>query len=172
MMDEDLVCSDFCEENGFAASAELLRALAGGGGKAYVVMERGAEYDDCIMEPKREGQPRTIFLDRAEAERAASERDARWHRENNILWHCYNIEEITGLPRPELGARISAILGIDLDPEASYWGADSLLTASASDRQAREFAALFTLKFHYVLETEFGPSDTAAGACAGEMGGS
>ncbi|HEU5118130.1 MAG TPA: hypothetical protein VFT74_16030, partial [Isosphaeraceae bacterium] len=84
-MSEALICSDFCEEQGFARPAELLRALCGGGRTVYVVMERGAEFNDDIIAPYIGGDPKWFFLDRDEAESVAAERNARWHRENNIL---------------------------------------------------------------------------------------
>ena len=57
IVDENLACSDLCEENGFTRQAELLRAISGNGGKAYVVIERGSEYNDEIYSPSTGGRP-------------------------------------------------------------------------------------------------------------------
>jgi hypothetical protein len=159
-MSEDLVCSDFCEERGFARPAELLRALGGGGRTLYVVMERGAEYNDEIMRPNHEGEPKWIFLDRAEAENAAAERNALWYRWNNILDYCYDLKDVTPYPAPELARRISEILGRTYDlangGEPTYDYSDQpLVEGPVTDEQMRKIADLFTLKFFDVVETCF-----------------
>ncbi len=176
-MSEDLVCSDFCEERGFARPAELLRALGGDRRTVYVVMERGAEYNDEIMSPNFAGDPRWIFLDRAEAERAAAERDARWHRENNILDYCYGLKDVTPYPAVELARRISDILGRAYDlsdgGEPTFAHAEGpLVEGPVTDEQMRKIAELFTLKFFYVVETTFSEPEPALpfgdGASPGE----
>ena len=165
-MSEDLVCSDFCEERGFARPAELLRALGGEPRTVYVVMERGAEYDDCLMSPKVGGDPKWVFLDRAEAEDAAAERGARWHREHNILGYCYDLKEVTPYPDYELARRISGILGRPYElPDRGhpkYHGYDGpLVEGPVTDEQMRKIAELFTLKFFYVVETSFSDPEPA-----------
>jgi hypothetical protein len=157
-MSEDLVCSDFCEERGFSRPAELLRALGGGGRTVYVVMERGAEYNDNIMSPNLGGDPKWAFLDRAEAENAAAEREARWHREHNILDYCYDLKEVTPYPDYELARRISGILGRPYDlpneGEPTFTPYDGpLVQGPVTGEQMRKIAELFTLKFFYVVET-------------------
>lgn len=165
-MSDHLVCSDFCEERGFARPAELLRALGGGGRTVYLVMERGAEYNDEIMSPNPGGDPRWIFLDRSEAENAAAERDARWHRENNILDYCYDLKEVTSHPPAELARRISQILGRPYDlpgeGEPTFTHSDErLVQGPVTDEQMRKIAELFTLKFFYVVETTFSEPEPA-----------
>lgn len=162
-MSEDLICSDFCEEKGFARSAELLRAV-GGGRTVYVVMERGAEYNDEIMAPYIGGDPRWAFLDRTEAEKAAADRNASWHRQNNILEFCYQLKDITPHPAAELARRISEILGRpfelpdedDFDPTG-----EPLVEGPVTDEQMRKISELFTLKFFYVVETTFSDPEPA-----------
>lgn len=165
-MSDDLVCSDFCEERGFARPAELLRAVGGGQRTVYVVMERGAEYNDEIMSPNLAGNPKWVFLDRAEAERAAAERDASWHRGNNILDYCYQLKDVSPYPVGELGRRISEILGrtyeLPDDGDPTYGYTDGpLVTGPVTDEQMRKIAELFTLKFFYVLETTFSEPEPA-----------
>ncbi len=162
-MSEDLVCSDFCEEKGFARSSEFLRAV-GGGRRVYVVMERGAEYNDEIMSPDVGGAPRWAFLDRAEAEEAAAGRDANWHRENNILDYCYQLKDITPHSAAELADRISEILGrtFELPDEDDFdTTGEPLVEGPVTDEQMRKIAELFTLKFFYVVETTFSEPEPA-----------
>ncbi len=163
-MDDHLVCSDLCEEHGFQRQAELLRAIADGGRTAYVVMERGAEYNDEITSPNEEGEPVTVFLDRAEAERAAAERDAAWHRSNNILDFCYTLREVTDLPTDTLERRISEILGrpyhLPNEGQPTYsWSEQPLVPEPVTDEQMLQIADLFKLKFFYVVETQFARPD-------------
>jgi hypothetical protein len=157
-MSEDLVCSDFCEEQGFARPAELLRALGGGRRTVYVVMERGAEYNDEIMSPNLGGDPKWVFLDRAEAENAAAERNASWHREHSILDYCYDLKEVTRHPVGDLARRISDILGRpfhlpDGDDPTYAHSERALVRGPVTDEQMRKIADLFKLKFFYVVET-------------------
>jgi hypothetical protein len=159
-MSEDLVCSDLCEERGFPRQAELLRAVGGGGRTVYVVMERGAEYNDEIMSPHSGGDPKWAFLDRAEAERAAAERNARWHRENNILDYCYQLQDVTPYPAGELERRISDILGrsytLPNEGHPTFARSDGqFVEGPVTGEQMRRIAELFTLKFFYVVETHF-----------------
>ncbi len=164
-MSEDLVCSDFCEEQGFARSAELLRAV-GGGRTVYVVMERGAEYNDEIMEPSLGGDPQWAFLDKAEAEEAAAGRNANWYRENNILDYCYKLKDVTPHSAAELARRISEILGRPYDlpdgGEPTFAHSNGpLVDGPVTEEQMRKIAELFTLKFFYVVETTFSDPEPA-----------
>jgi hypothetical protein len=166
---EDLACSDLCEENGFHRPAELLRSISGRGRKVYVVVERGAEYNDEIYSPREKGEPRTIFLEREAAERAAADRDADWHRYNNILDFCYQLKQVTDLSAAELSARIGTILDREYrlpnEGYPTYASAEGPLIPDPppTDEQMRAIAALFTLKFFYVEETEFAAADGAPG---------
>jgi hypothetical protein len=159
-MSDDLVCSDFCEERGFPRQAELLRAVAGQRQPVYLVIERGAEYNDEIMSPHAAGEPKSAFLDRAEAERAAAERNARWYRQNNILDYCYQLKDVTPYPAGELERRISDILGrsyaLPNDGNSTFaYSEEPLVPRPVTDEQMRRIAELFTLKFFYVVETHF-----------------
>ena len=159
-MDEDLVCSDFCEEQGYTRQAELLRALGGEGQTAYVVMERGAEYNDEIMSPDEAGEPGTAYLDREEAARAAAAKNAEWYRENNILDYCYSLRDVSEHSKEELERRIAEILGrpyqMPYEGEASFASMEEpLVDKPVTDEQMLRIADLFTLKFFYVAETRF-----------------
>jgi hypothetical protein len=159
-MSDDLVCSDLCEESGFPRQAGLLRAVAGERQAVYVVMERGAEYNDEIMDPNAEGEPKLAFVDREEAERVAADRNARWHRENNILDYCYRLDAVTPHAAPELARRISEILGrpyaLPNGGRPTFAGSEApLVPGPVTDQQMRGIAGLFSLKFFYVVETHF-----------------
>jgi hypothetical protein len=159
-MSDDLVCSDLCEEGGFPRQAELLRALAGERSTVYLVMERGAEYNDEIMNPQREGDPKSVFLDRHEAEQAALARNASWHRTNSILDYCYKLSDVTAHSEKELNRRISEILGRPYElpgeghPTLGYFE-ESLVSGPVTDEQMKKISELFTLKFFYVVESHF-----------------
>ncbi len=161
-MDDNLVCSDLCEENGFTRQAEILRAISGERRTAYVVVERGYEYNDEIYEPHEAGQPSLIFLDPEAADRHATEREVEWHRHNNILDFCYRLEDVTDYKAPELEAKISVILGrpyhLTNDGHPTYARAEGpLIDGEATDDQMRRIAELFKFKWHYVIETSFAP---------------
>jgi hypothetical protein len=167
-VDDFRVCSDLCEEGGFIEQARLLRSLADGGCKGYVVVERGYEYNDEIFAiEERGGEPREVFLDREKAERAAAERNIKMFREWNILAFCYGPGEISNYTPAELSDRIGKILGTDFqfpgdeDGDHAFDDYDrSLFPASATDEQMIEITKLFkNLDFFRVVETEIAPGD-------------
>jgi hypothetical protein len=156
-MDDFLACSDLCEENRFTRQAAILRAMAGAGGKVYVVAERDVDYnDENLYLRDHDGQPQSLFLDRAEAERAASLRNAERLRAIPLLEYGNRLSDFTTLTESELNRGVGAILGIEFD----LWSCDKSefpFPSSATDEQMAEVADLFDLLyFYHVIEAEFG----------------
>ncbi len=152
-----LACSDLCEENQFTHQAAMLRAMAGAGGKVYVVAERDVDYNDENMFVRdNDGQPRSLFFDRAEAENTALARNAFRLRGLPLLEYGINLSDFTSLTEVELNRQVSAILGIDFDLW-SYGESQAPFPPSATDEQMAKVAQLFDkLRFYHVLEAEFG----------------
>lgn len=166
-MDDDLVCSDLCEEQGFARQAELLRALAGAGNKLYVLAERGYQNHDGVLElPPDEfgeplaGRPRAVFVDRDEALRSADLRNARVYRDRevNILDFGFSLDALTDHPEEALNREIGAILGRDFD---IFGGRGEAALANdgpnpfppdATDEQMVRVVQLFNVRFFHVIE--------------------
>jgi hypothetical protein len=155
-MDDFRICSDLCEENGFGKQAQLMRAIAKGGCKAYAVVERGFEYNDEIFVVEEGGAPRAVYLDKKQAVQAASQRNAEMFRKSNPMAFCYDLDQITDLTPEELSARISKILGTDFEwPDAGFDIEERIFPESATDEQMLAITKLFTLNFYYVVETKF-----------------
>ena len=155
--DDFLACSDLCEENHFPRQAAMLRALAGAGGKVYVVAQRDVDYNDENMYViGDDGHPRSIFFDRAEAKDAALRRNAAELRDLPLLEYGIDLSDFTSLTEPELNRGVSTALGVDFD----LWSGDESSTrfpASATDEQMMAVARLFDkLQFFHVIEAEFG----------------
>lgn len=158
-MDEFLVASDLCEENGLPCAAGQLREVSASGGRVYIVVERGWEYDDSIYEPEDAGKARSIHLDRDSAERIAISWNIQTLREINVLGFCYALEHVTKFSADELSTKMAEILGreyrfLDGRWDDDYSADDPTIPEDADDSQARAIADLFTLKFAYVVETE------------------
>jgi hypothetical protein len=156
-VDEDLVVSDLCEEKGFPRQAALLRAVADGAGKAYVVAERGFEYNDEHDYVSREdGTPKTLYLDRADAERAAALWNGRRLREIDLGGFGLDTDDFTSLRQPEVERRVGEILGIRFELFPGGMVAPTPFPPSATDEQMAEVAKLFDrLPFYHVIEVEF-----------------
>lgn len=156
-MDEDLVVSDLCEEGGFPRQAALLRAVAGGASRAYVVAERGFEYnDEHYYVGHGSGTPTTLFLERAEAEQAASLLNGRRLREIDLGEFGLDTGDFTSLPERELERRVGAVLGTEFRLSPGQGVAPTPFPASATDGQMAEVARLFDrLPFFHVIEVEF-----------------
>jgi hypothetical protein len=158
-VDDYLACSDLCEEKGFVRQAALLRAAAGEGGKVYLVVERGVEYNDehNYLTEDYGSAPRALFLDRAEAEQTARLRTARRLRETPLEEFGLGTEDYTSLSEAELNRRVSQILGTNFTLWVGDYHNSGPYPASATDAQMIEVSALFDkLQFYYVLEVEFG----------------
>lgn len=156
-MDEDLVVSDLCEEEGFPRQAMLLRAVAGGAGKAYVVAERGFEYnDEHEYVGSGDGTPKSLFFDRAEAEQAAGLLNGLRLREIDLGGFGLDTDNFTSLPLRELERRVSVVLGIEFQLFPGGIVAPTRFPASATEGQMAEVARLFDrLPFFHVIEVEF-----------------
>jgi hypothetical protein len=156
-MDQDLVVSDLCEEEGFPRQAVLLRAVAGGARKAYVVAERGFEYNDEHEYVSRgDGTPKTLFFDRMEAEQAACLWNGWRLREIDLAGFGRDTGDFTSLPQRELERRVSAVLGIEFQLFPGGMVEPTPFPASATDGQMAEVARLFDrLPFFHVIEVHF-----------------
>ena len=135
----------------------LLRAVAGGAGKVYVVAERGFEYNDehNYVGPG-DGTPKTLFLDRAEAEQAACLLNGRRLREIDLGGFGLDTGDFTSLPRGELERRVGAVLGTEFQLFPGGMVAPTPFPSWATDGQMAEVARLFDrLPFFHVIEVEF-----------------
>jgi hypothetical protein len=156
-MDDLTAGSDLCEQNHFLRQARLLRAMAGAGGKVYLLVERGDEYNDNFYEvAEGDGEFRTLFLDRYDAELEATFRNARKLREIDLADFGYSVEDVSSLDEAELVARASAILGEPFRARVGGFWRPSL-PKWATDDQMIALARLFDkLRFYHVIEAEFG----------------
>jgi hypothetical protein len=172
-VDDFRVCSDLCEENGFARPAELLRSLAEGRGKAYLVVEREYGYNDenYYIDPGR-GNPRSLFFDRGEAEREAAARNAQRLRELSIAsFGWFNLgstdadddpedarekdyEQHYARQEEEMARQVGEALGQEFRREDFYEPLGQL-PGPPTDEQMLRLARFLDAEFYYVVETEF-----------------
>lgn len=157
-MDDFVAGADLCEEHRLFDQARLLRAMAGPGGKLYLVAERGAEYNDNWYEVvPGDGEFRTVFTDAAEAGRAAELANVRKLREVNL--RDFNGRgAMSSLEFVELRERLHQILG---GPCALYdyenHEGPYVLPTTLTDEQMIAIARLFDkMQFFHVIEAEFG----------------
>lgn len=155
---EDLrISSDICQEAGFDEEAKFLRSISDQRCKAYIVVERGFEYNDEIYDLNDDSAPRQVFLDKTSALREAELRNIDQIRQYNPQAFCYGLEEITSQSEEELGRKISEILGggFEMPPEEDAWELDPIFPSSATDDQLKEIFRLFDkLEFFQVVEAD------------------
>lgn len=158
--DELKVSSDVCEEAGLADEAKFIQAMADGQSKAYVVVERGFEYNDEIYGLNDEVSPQQVFLDKTSALRAAEQRNANHLRDFNPMAFCYGLEEITSLSPAALEQKIQEILGIagfhmPGEDDEHAWELEGVFPDNTTDEQLREIFRLFDkLRFFDVIESD------------------
>jgi hypothetical protein len=150
-----------CEAYGFDRPAAVLRARSMAKSKVYLVVERPFEYSEYgYWMREKEGLPRTIFLDRAKAERLADDRNIEAFRR----LRPFNADDFADSPpwptEAEMSEKIGEILGRPFPwPNVAREVADpddepAVFPASATDDQMRRIIGLFHLTFFYVQEVE------------------
>ena len=156
-MEQLRISCDICEEAGFTDEARFLQKISEQTCKAYLVVERGFEYNDEIYDLNEEASPRQVFLDKTSALREAENQNVAQIRRYNPLAFCYALEEVSSHSMEELGRRITKILAADfqMPPDEEAWGLDPIFPGSATDQQLREIFKLFDrLEFFQVIEAE------------------
>lgn len=156
-MDDYLVCSDFCEENGFPRQAEMLRALSGASGKLYVVAERGMESDDDGFDRlvDGDGSPRRVYINREEAERTAAVLTGHRLSKEPLRSRGDRPDHFTSLALEELDRGVSLALGIDFRLFPENQRDPTPFPESMTDEQFAEIARHFDrLEIFHVIEVE------------------
>ena len=153
------VTSDLCEEHGLEQPAELMRGMAKGTAKAYMLVQYLSDYNDEVYFLTENSNPENLYLDKNVALQKAAELSALELKGVNPFAFGYAINEVTDLSSAELAEQVSAILEtsftVPAEDSAELWDFDPIFPDSATLPQMLEIGKLFSLKFYEVVEIDF-----------------
>lgn len=124
--------------------------------KAYVIMEKGYEYDDNIYNQTEGGNPALICFSREDAEEKVKELNLSEFKKSSISEYAYSIEDVLNVSLEEFDAfqnRMNEKYG---KVKAQYsWDSDEYkLHESANEEEALEYQKMVDFSFYEYKETE------------------
>ena len=124
--------------------------------KAYVIMEKGYEYDDNIYNQTEGGNPTLICFSREDAEEKVKELNRSEFKKSSISEYAYSIEDVLNVSLEEFDAfqnRMNEKYG---KVKAQYsWDSDEYkLHESANEEEALEYQKMVDFSFYEYKETE------------------
>jgi hypothetical protein len=133
--------------------------------KAYVILQRGFEYDDEIYSNHESGSgfPKTVFFTKTAALEQTRKLNIEEFKITNISDYCYEIEDICDDVEKleELVKQFKQKYG-ECPPPKSKWDRKPdgwRLHPDVSDEEAKKYSDLVNLEFYEVVETEVDVQD-------------
>ena len=133
--------------------------------KAYVILQRGFEYDDEIYSNHESGSgfPQTVFFTKPGALEQTRKLNIEEFKTTNISDYCYDIEDICDDVEKlkELVKQFKQKYG-ECPPSKSVWERkpdEWRLHPDVTDEEAKQYVKLINLEFYEVVETEVDVQD-------------
>lgn len=133
--------------------------------KAYVILQRGFEYDDEIYSNHESGSgfPQTVFFTKPGALEQTRKLNIEEFKTTNISDYCYDIEDICDDVEKlkELVKQFKQKYGECPQPK-SVWERkpdEWRLHPDVTDEEAKQYVKLINLEFYEVVETEVDVQD-------------
>lgn len=133
--------------------------------KAYVILQRGFEYNDEIYSNNEPGSgfPQTVFFTKPGALEQTRKLNIEEFKTTNISDYCYDIEDICDDVEKlkELVKQFKQKYG-DCPPPKLVWERkpdEWRLHPDVTDEEAKQYTKLINLEFYEVIETEVDVQD-------------
>jgi hypothetical protein len=125
--------------------------------KAYVIMQKGYEYDDSIHNPVEGGTPQKVFFNKEDAYIEKNRLEIKTMKEMDITSYTYSIEDELNVEINELTSFLESLNEKYGKPApVNKW--DSLgeyqLNPMASDEEAKKFLSMHSIRFYEVVEVD------------------
>lgn len=125
--------------------------------KAYVIMQKGYEYDDNIYNPVEGGTPQKVFFNKEDAYIEKNRLEIKTMKEMDITSYTYSIEDELNVEIDELTSFLESLNEKYGKPApVNKW--DSLgeyqLNPMASDEEAKKFLSMHSIRFYEVVEVD------------------
>jgi len=126
--------------------------------KAYVILQKGYEYDDNIYNPQEGGTPMKVFFNLQDANSEKDRLEIKSMKEQDISYYTYSIEDELNVEINELTSFLES-LNNKYGKPAPVNRYDSLgeyqLNPMASDEEAKKFLSMHSIRFYELSEVDF-----------------
>jgi len=123
--------------------------------KAYVVIERGYEYNDEIYhQPETDddcGKPEHVYFDQKKALDVAQKLNSKFFSGLRLCEYCYGIDEILVDEDEETCQKLSEIIGKPLTKDELE---EFEVPENLTEKQLEEISKLFNLEFYSVVAVD------------------
>jgi hypothetical protein len=125
--------------------------------KAYVIMQKGYEYDDNIYNPTEGGTPTKVFFNEEDAYIEKEKLEIKCMKELEITNYVYSIEDELNVELDEVESFLESLNDkYGIPAPVNRW--DSFgkfqLNPMASDEESRKFLSMHSIRFYDVVEVE------------------
>lgn len=125
--------------------------------KAYVIMQKGYEYDDNIYNPTEGGTPTKVFFNEKDAETEQLRLEIKAMKDTSIRNYTYSIEDELNVELDEVESFLESLNDkYGIPAPVNRW--DSFgkfqLNPMASDEESRKFLSMHSIRFYDVVEVE------------------
>lgn len=124
--------------------------------KAYVLLEKGYEYDDNTYNETEGGSPKVIFFSKEDAEKKLIELSIKEYKEVSIRDYAYSSDEILNCSLEEfeefnklLETKYGAI-----EKKYSYEETQYKLHPNANEEESKKYYDMVSIRFYEIRETE------------------
>jgi len=125
--------------------------------KAYVIMEKGFEYDDSIYNPTEGGTPRKVIFGKKEAEEKMQELEIEAIKSLDITHYTYELEDALSADSEEVKNYLNSLNEKYGTPEPkNRWDefGEYQLNPKATDEESEKFLSMISIRFYEVREVE------------------
>jgi len=125
--------------------------------KAYVIMEKGYEYDDNIYNSTEGGNPKTIIFGKKEAEEKSHKLEIEVLKEVDIRLYTYDIEDAISSDIEEVKSYLESLNQKYGKPvPKNKWDklGEYQLNPKATDEEAEKYLSMLSIRFFEVVEVE------------------
>lgn len=124
--------------------------------KAYVILEKGYEYDDNIYNQTDGGDPRLICFSKEDAEQRIKDLNIKEYKTTSIRNYAYDVSEILNVDLAEYEAFQKEMIDKYGKVKSKYsWDSDEFkLHESANEEEALRYQSMVDISFYEYKETD------------------
>lgn len=125
--------------------------------KAYIIMEKGYEYDDSIYTPLEGGTPKKVFFNRADALLEKERLEIKLMKETEITYYSECIEDQLNVEIDEVKSFLESLNNKYGKPNPlNRWDSfgEFQLNPMASDEESKKFLKMHSVRFYEISEVE------------------
>lgn len=125
--------------------------------KAYVIMEKGYEYDDNIYNQTEGGTPTKVFFNKEDAYLEKDRLEIKHMKETDITSYTYSIEDELNVPIEEVTTFLESLNAKYGKPAPiNKWDSfgEFQLNPMASFEEGKKFLSMHSVRFYEVAEVD------------------